>query len=64
MLDRQYGKFVVQCDRCGETRETDTKDFDEACEAMRLAGWHARKIGRDWIHGCPDCGAPNEGSLL
>lgn len=64
MLDKQYGKFVVECDSCGETLQTDTKDFDEAREAMRLASWKVRKIGRDWIHGCPECGVPKEGSML
>ncbi|WP_439392362.1 hypothetical protein ACRQ5Q_22465 [Bradyrhizobium sp. PMVTL-01] len=64
MLDRQHGKFVVECDSCGDTLQTDTRDFEEAREVMRLNDWKARKIGRDWIHGCPECGVPKEGSML
>lgn len=64
MLDRQYGKFVVECDSCPTTLETDTKDFDEARQVMIREGWKVRKIGRDWIHGCPKCGVPTEGSML
>ena len=26
---------------------------------MQRDGWHARKFGQDWIHGCSDCGAPS-----
>jgi len=55
MLDRQHGKFVFECDGCDEVLETDTGDFNEAREAMNLAGWQARKWGTVWIHSCPEC---------
>lgn len=64
MLDRQHGEFVVECDACGATLETETKDFDEARACMQRNEWRVRKIGRDWIHGCPRCGVPREGSML
>lgn len=60
MLDRQHGKIVVECDACGETLETDTKDFSEALRIMRAADWQARKLGQDWIHTCFGCAEKSE----
>lgn len=64
MLDRQKGVLIVECDACGDVLDTETKDFDEARACMQREDWKVRKIGRDWIHGCPRCGVPKEGSLL
>lgn len=64
MLDRQYGKLVYECDSCGDTLETEAREFPEADEIRRSNDWKVRKIGRDWIHGCPKCGVPREGSML
>lgn len=66
MLDRQHGKFIVECDACGEALETETADFDEARATMQREGWKIRKIRNVWIHGCPDCGVPqaDDGRLL
>ncbi len=65
MLDRQYGKFVVECDTCGDTLETETKDFNEAREIMQRNGWKIRGEGKPpntvWIHGCSKCGVPMVG---
>ena len=62
MLDRQYGKLVVECDACGDTLETDTKDFHEARDIMQREGWKIRKEGEGpsgvWLHGCTKCGVP------
>lgn len=55
MLDRQHDKISFECDGCDEVLETNTSDFNEAREAMNLAGWRARKWGKDWVHSCPDC---------
>ena len=65
MIDRQNGGIIyVECDSCNEVLDTETRDFDEARACMQRADWKVRKIGRDWIHGCPRCGVPREGSLL
>ena len=65
MLDRQFGQFVVECDACGDTLETETKDFAEAREIMQREGWKVRAEGqgRDavWFHGCSTCGVPSVG---
>ena len=56
MLDRQHGNIVFECDGCGDTLETGTRNFDEAKAQLDSEGWKVRKIGADWIHGCPSCG--------
>jgi hypothetical protein len=58
MIDRQHGKYLVECETCDEVLETGTGDFDEAREVMRHEGWKARRRGDAWLHGCPKCGAP------
>jgi hypothetical protein len=58
MLDRQKGKFVVECDSCPEVLDTETSDFPEALDMMKREGWNIRKIAGEWLHGCPKCGAP------
>jgi hypothetical protein len=64
VLDRQRGVILFECDSCDEVLDTETKDFDEALANLRRAEWSARKIGRDWIHGCPKCGVRSEGAML
>ena len=60
MIDRQRGGIIIfECDSCDAVLDTKTKDFDEACVAMRADGWHARKVCGEWLHGCESCGAPS-----
>lgn len=65
MRDRQFGQIVVECDACGDTLETETKDFAEARDIMQREGWKVRAEGQGrstvWYHGCPQCGVPNVG---
>lgn len=59
MIDWQKGGIViVECDSCSEVLDTETKDFDEAREVMKREGWKVRKVGREYLHGCPRCGVP------
>lgn len=58
MIDRQKGQLVVECDSCGKVLETETPDFAEAREMMKREEWKVRKIGSEWLHGCPECGVP------
>lgn len=58
MMDRQKGKFVVECDGpgCMEVLETETGDFSAARERMRQEGWKSRKNKQDeWEHFCEAC---------
>lgn len=59
MIDRQNGGIImVECDSCDAVLDTQTKDFSEARQIMQTEEWKVRKIGSDWIHGCPKCGVP------
>lgn len=59
MMDRQHGgKLIVECDSCPEVLDTETADFEECRAIMRREEWKVRKIGSEWIHGCPKCGVP------
>lgn len=64
MLDRQHGKIIFECDVCGETLDVDTRDFNKGLRTLNNESWKARKIGADWCHSCPDCGAPGERPAL
>jgi hypothetical protein len=59
MIDRQNGGILhIECDSCDEVLDARTKDFSEARTIMQREGWKVRKIGGEWIHGCPNCGVP------
>ena len=64
MLDRQHGNIVFECDVCGETLDSDTRDFNEALRILKNESWSARKIGVDWCHSCSDCGVAGERAPL
>lgn len=55
MLDRQYGKLVVQCDTCGASQESDPgTEFTPFWNGLKQDGWRAIKVGEDWTHECPE----------
>jgi hypothetical protein len=54
-IDRQYGKINFECDNCGDTIETESKDFDEAMSAMRADGWRSVRDDGAWKHYCKEC---------
>lgn len=58
-LDR--GNHVFQCDeqRCGETLETSTSNFDAARNLLRRAGWKPYRLPSldGWQHRCAQCSA-------
>ena len=64
MLDRQHGKICFECDVCGDTLDSYTRDFNEALRTLNNESWKARKIGVDWVHSCPECGVPGERAPL
>lgn len=53
---RQGGAVVFICDTCEATLETHTDEFEDANNIRKREGWKAEKIGKDWVHGCQDCG--------
>jgi hypothetical protein len=56
MMDRQHGKVVFECDSCPEVFEGDSGEFNEVGAAAKREGWKTKKIGSEWMHGCPKCG--------
>lgn len=59
MLDRQFGNIIVECDSCPEVLLTHVPEFEDARKVMQRNNWKVRRIGKDWIHGCPKCGVPS-----
>ena len=51
--------FVVDCDFCSESLDTDrTRDdgFMAAVAVLKREGWRAIKDGHEgWLHKCPAC---------
>lgn len=59
MIDRYLNTIRIICDECGETYEGDRdEEFHDVWAGAKSDGWYARKIDDEWVHGCPDCGAP------
>ena len=57
MIDRQGGKLIFECDSCDATEEFgDDENFSECWSRLKRDGWRTRKIGDEWVHGCPSCG--------
>jgi hypothetical protein len=55
MIDRQHGEIIFECDACDETLETGESAWPHAHALFNAEGWHAEKVGDDWIHTCPKC---------
>lgn len=56
--DRIQGEIVFICDGCDDTLETDAREFGDANEARKEAGWIAvppTPPHEVWQHFCPTC---------
>lgn len=59
MIDRQGNKILIECDSCPEVFEgAEDASFTDTWNDAKRDGWKTRKIGEDWVHGCPKCGVP------
>lgn len=61
MIDRQHNRIVIACDTSGCTEAHEGEpgaEFAEVWAKAKDEGWRTRKIAGEWLHGCPDCGAP------
>lgn len=56
MIDRQYGKIVIECDSCDAVFNIESGEWKDVWAMASREGWTAKKIGKEWIHGCPKCG--------
>lgn len=53
--ERSGGFFVLRCDECPETHDTEHSEFSEAWADAKTAGWRSFKVGTEWCHACPSC---------
>lgn len=54
MIDKEFGKFIVVCDTCGEEGEPyDT--FQDAVDSKKEKHWMSLCIDGEWTDLCPDC---------
>jgi hypothetical protein len=54
-IDRQHGKLILSCDSCDAAYEGNSAEWNEVWPEAKAEGWKAKKIGKDWVHACPDC---------
>lgn len=52
---RIKGQHVFECDDCGETFESDAKDFSDAVAELKAKGWRFYAEERGWSHRCDGC---------
>lgn len=57
MIHRQGGRIQIECDACDEVFKGDSGEWDEVWPEAKSEGWTTRKIGTEWLHRCPSCGA-------
>jgi hypothetical protein len=53
---RRVGGIIIECDEPGCNEEYQISDgvgFDYGWEEAKARGWRAKRIGNDWVHGCP-----------
>ena len=56
MIDKQHGRFILVCDKCGEEVNFDNgEDFEDVRNYLKSEGWQTVKIGDDWQHCCAEC---------
>ena len=55
-IEREDSDIVFVCDTCEKRLETNTDEWSDALSIAKRAEWQMKKIGRDWLHGCQDCG--------
>lgn len=49
-----HGRPTIECDSCDETIEgTAGEMWDDFWSGAKRLGWKAKKIGAEWVHGCP-----------
>ena len=55
-IEREGGDRVIECDRvgCRATFKIEAPlDFASGFAEAKRLGWAAKKIGNEWVHGCP-----------
>lgn len=52
-IERRDRKVVIECDVVNCPDEVEGDDWESLWRSVSASGWRAKKIGRDWVHGCP-----------
>lgn len=55
MIDREYDRFVLICDMCGNGAGKTFFEFEDALNHARLAGWQLQWGKGYWQNICPEC---------
>ena len=55
-IKRVRGDVVLECDSCDKSFTIHSDNFEDTYNAAKREGWLAEKVGKDWLHGCPNCG--------
>lgn len=54
MIEKEYGKYNLECDICGRyIPKFDT--FQDALDYAQDMGWTKKKENGEWINICEDC---------
>ena len=57
MIDRQGNKILIECDSCDEVfSSNEGEEWSAVWASAKQEGWRSKKIGNEWVHGCPKCG--------
>ena len=60
MIDREYGKYFIACDICGEEK-TGFDTWEDTLDYAENSGWKTDRgetldlVENGWIDICPDC---------
>lgn len=60
MIYKEYGKYNLLCDVCGEPHTDSPFDnFYDAVDAAAISGWESKLLTKgsvkEWINTCPTC---------
>ena len=56
MIDYQKNRIFIECDLCDEIFEgEENEELNKVWSLAKRDGWKSRKIGNDYVHGCPTC---------
>lgn len=55
MIDKEYNKYFVICDVCGEASDEQFDTFAEAKEYAASNGYKTTRVDRDWFDICSTC---------
>lgn len=61
-IERYKGDIQFICDECEESElDSNTSDFQEALEVLKMNSWTYLNIDGEWVHICPNCNPDDEG---